>query len=309
VPNVGGYQVGVRNRITTADWATVPSLVIDPQRVPHTSAMAAALNMQRPSVTGPGGSTMASLEAFRAGHREQQLAFQMAAGLTREYARQATCEIPAHTLFPQILRIVQRYLTEKVTALPPAQRIDACLSPYYGWIIENLVGAIRPDTDAGETPELPDVDDARPLRTADINFFTSRPVIEAARTHLNLLVNDTQNWEQSLAYQLDHHPAIRSFVKNDGLRFVIPYLHYDTQREYIPDFVARLECPPEEYLIAELKGADWDNLSEVKAQAAHRWCAAINATGRYGLWHYLLAWRVSDLVGWLNMRSETPHRG
>ena len=41
--------------------------------------MAAALNMNRPSVTGPGDAQTATLEAFRTQHREQELAFQMAA--------------------------------------------------------------------------------------------------------------------------------------------------------------------------------------------------------------------------------------
>jgi type III restriction enzyme len=129
VPNVQGFQMGVRNRIAVEDWASVAGTTLDPQDLPSTSAMAAALNMNRPSVTAPGGAHMATLDAFRAEHREQQLAFQMAADLTRLYAAQPTCEAPAHVLFPQILRIVQHYLDHKVVARPPALRLDAFLSP------------------------------------------------------------------------------------------------------------------------------------------------------------------------------------
>lgn len=299
VPNVRGYQMGVRNRIAVADWRAVPSITLDPQDLPPTSAMAAALNMNRPSVTAPGGAHMATLAAFRARHREQELAFQMAADLTRSYVVQPTCEVPAHALFPQVLRIVQRYLAEKVAARPPATKLDAFLSPYYGWIIERLVGAIAPDVSAGEAPEVPDIDVTRPLRTADVSVFTPKPVSEAARTHLNLVVNDTISWEQSLAYQLDHHPAVRSFVKNHGLQFAIPYLHNGKASEYLPDFVARLEAEDERYLIVELKGQDWEGTAGIKAQAAVRWCAAVNATGRHGRWDYLLANKVSDLVSYL----------
>jgi len=301
VPNVRGFQMGIRNRIAVADWDSVPTVTLDPQHLLSTSAVAAALNMGRPAVTAPGGSHLVTLEAFRARHREQELAFQMAADLTRLYVAQSTCEAPAHVLFPQVLRIVQRYLQEKVKPRPPAMRLDAFLSPYYGWIIERLLGAIRPDTGSGEAPEMPDIDEDRPFRTGDISVFTSKPVAEAARTHLNLVVADTISWEQSAAYLLDHHPAVRSFVKNVGLQFAIPYLHNDTQSDYVPDFIARLNLADEEFLIAEIKGSDWERTAEIKAQAAIRWCAAVTATGRFGTWRYLLAMNVAELVSYLDI--------
>ena len=226
----------------------------------------------------------------------------MGADLTRLYAAQPTCEAPPHVLFPQVLRIVQRYLDEKVSARPPAVKLDAFLNPFYGWIIERLLGAIRPDAAAGEAPEVPEIDQERPLRTADISVFMPKPVTEAAKTHLNLVIVDTISWEQSAGYQLDHHPRVRSFVKNNGLNFAIPYLHNGKPLEYLPDFVARLASPDERYLIAEIKGADWEGTAEIKAQAAIRWCAAVNATQRFRLWDYLLAWKVSDLVSYLNSR-------
>jgi type III restriction enzyme len=296
VPRVVGYQMGVKNRITTAPWETVPSITLDPQDVPPTSAMAAALTTKRPSVTGPGGVSQATLQAFREQHREQELAFQMAADLTRLYAAQSTCEVPVHVLFPQVLRIVRRYLAEKVKPLAPFERVDAFLSPYYGWIIERLLGAIRPDTEAGETPEVPEIDDDRPIRTADISVFTSKDTREAAKCHLNLVVHDTITWEQSAAYILEHHPAVRSFVKNFGLNFTVPYLHNGKPSDYLPDFVVRLDSEEPRFLIVEIKGNDWEGTAEVKAQAAHRWCAAVNATKRFGKWDYLMVNRIPDLL-------------
>jgi type III restriction enzyme len=88
--------------------------------------------MRRPSIHAPGGVHDASLKAFRAKHRVQGLCFQMAADLTRAYHAHPTCEAPPHVLFPQVLAIVRRYIEEKVKPLPPAQRIDAFISPYYG---------------------------------------------------------------------------------------------------------------------------------------------------------------------------------
>jgi len=306
IPRVVGYQMGVRNRITTADWATVPTITLDPQDIPPTSAMAPALMTKLPSVNGPGGVALATLQDFRAQHREQELAFQMASELTRLFAKQPTCEVPVHVLFPQVLAIVQRYLAEKVRPLAPFERVDAFLSPYYGWIIERLLAALRPDAEAGEAPELPEVDEDRPIRTADVSVFTTKDVREAVKCHLNFVVNDTITWEQSAAYVLEHHPAVRSFVKNFGLNFTIPYLHNGKPSDYLPDFVARLSGESERYLITEVKGADWDDTADIKALAAHRWCAAINAAKRFGHWDYLLVKKVPELTEYLNGQANVP---
>ncbi|MCC6720386.1 MAG: DEAD/DEAH box helicase family protein [Acetobacteraceae bacterium] len=296
IPRVMGYAIGVRNRVTVPDWSTVASLTIDPMAIPPESQLAAMLNQGRPSVSGPGGVRDANLSAFRASRREQELCFQMAAALTRQYVTQATCEAPPHVLFPQVLAIVRRYHAEKVQPVPPAAKLDAFLSPYWGWIIERLAAAIQPDTAAGEAPELPDIDRDHPTATVDISVFTTKDVREVVHSHVNLAVHDTANWEQTATYHLDKHPMVRAFVKNHGLNFVIPYQHNGESHDYVPDFVARLAGDGERYLITEVKGADWDGLTEVKAQAAQRWCAAINATGEFGRWDYLLAMKVGDLV-------------
>ena len=196
-------------------------------------------------------------------------------------------------LFPQVLGIVQRYIAEKVEPLPPAARIDAFLAPYYGWIVERLLAAIRPDTEAGEAPEVPDLDRDRPCATADISVFTAKRVREAVRSHVNLVVVDSI-WEAAAAELLDAHPAVGAYIKNDGLNFTIPYLHNGKPSEYVPDFVIRLAGATDHFLIAEMKGADWGGLAEVKAQAAHRWCAAVNATGEFGRWDYRLAYSVHE---------------
>jgi type III restriction enzyme len=209
-------------------------------------------------------------------------------------------------LFPQVLAIVQRYLAEKVRPLAPFERVDAFLSPYYGWIIERLLAALRPDAAAGEAPELPEVDEDRPIRTADVSVFTTKDVREAVKCHLNFVVNDTITWEQSAAYVLEHHPAVRSFVKNFGLNFTIPYLHNGKPSDYLPDFVARLNGDSERYLITEVKGADWDDTADIKALAAHRWCAAINAAKRFGHWDYLLVKKVPELTEYLNGQANIP---
>ena len=47
------------------------------------------------------------------------------------------------------------------------------------------------------------------------------------------------------------------------------------------------------YLILETKG--FDDLAEVKAAAAARWVAAVNADGRFGRWAYAMTRKVDDV--------------
>jgi len=46
-------------------------------------------------------------------------------------------------------------------------------------------------------------------------------------------------------------------------------------------------------LILETKG--YDLLAQVKAQAAQRWVAAVNADGQYGRWHYAVAHKPEEV--------------
>ncbi len=294
-PRVEGYQQAIRNRIEV-NWSAVAPLCIDPGQIPPEAELKAALpnNEGRHSLVGPGKLERIDLNPYRTGRRMQELVFDMAAALTRDYAKQSTCEAPAHVLFPQIVNIVDRFVRERVRPLPPAEAVDAFLSPYYGWIIERLVSAIRPDASQGEAPELPRYESNRePGSTADVDFPTSRDVRSVVHSHVNYVVADTARWEQSAAYYIDTHSNTAAFVKNAGLSFAIPYLFNGQPHDYVPDFIIRLQGDAERYLILETKG--YDPLRDVKTQAAQRWVDAVNADARFGHWFYRIVDRITDV--------------
>ena len=137
-----------------------------------------------------------------------------------------------------------------------------------------------------------------PGSTSEVDFWTSREVREVARSHLNYVVVDTQQWEQSAAYFIDTHPLTDAFVKNSGLGFGIPYTYNGQSHDYVPDFIVRLKTEPPVYLILEVKG--YDELKEVKAQAARRWVEAVNAEGSYGRWAYAVVMRPTDAAQAIN---------
>jgi type III restriction enzyme len=285
-PRVEGYRQAIRNRVAV-DWSAVATLALDPTNIPPEIEMKAHLpgNKGRPSLSGPGALESVTLNPYRRERRVQELAFDLSRDLTREYGQAAAGEFPTHVLFPQIVRIVERYLREFVRPLPPAELRDVFLAPYYGWVLERLASSIHPDTSLGEAPEVPRYEASRgPGSTAEVDFWTSREVREVVKSHVNYVVADTKKWEQSAAYVIDRHDRVEAFVKNAGLGFAIPYLHNGQPHDYQPDFIVRLRGSPTLHIVVETKG--FDPLKAVKAQAAERWVAAVNADRRHGEWRY-----------------------
>jgi type III restriction enzyme len=294
-PRVERYTTAIRNRVAV-DWDTVPRLIIDPGHIPPEVEVRAlsVTNQGRPSLTGPGRSDDVTLAEFRSKRRLQELVFDLARALTRDYLGQERCDVPAHVLFPQLVPICERYVRDRVLVYPPADRKDLFCSPYFGWVVERLVAAIRPDTSQGEVPEVPQYETGRgPGSTADVDFWTAKEVREVIKCHLNFVLADTRAWEQQAAYYLDRHPRVAAFVKNQGLNFAIPYLHNGQGHEYLPDFLVRLATNPPRHLILETKG--FDLLEEVKRGAAERWVAAVNAEGTYGRWSYAVARKMTEI--------------
>jgi type III restriction enzyme len=294
-PRVEGYTQAIRNRVTV-DWPNVPPLRLEPDRIPPEVEVKglSVSEKGRLSLSGPGRIDEVNLDEFRAKRRLQELVFDLGKTLAEEYLKQGQCTIPTHVLFPQLTSIISRYLEEKVLVQKPADIKDLFLAPYYGWVVERLLEAIRPDTSQGEAPEIPRYESTRgPGSTADVDFWTSRDVREVVRSHLNYVVADTKQWEQSAAYYIDKHKEVDAFVKNAGLGFAIPYLHNGQMHDYMPDFIIRLRSDQPHHLILEVKG--YDTLEEVKAAAAQRWVNAVNADGKYGRWRYAMVKKVTDV--------------
>ncbi len=291
-PRVEGYTQSIRHQVRV-DWSSVAPLLLDPGDIPPEVEMKAGLptNQGRPSLVGPGHIERVDLSPYREGQRRQRLTFECARDLTRHFVEQPGCDAPPHALFAQMARIVTVYLDDKVRAVEPARDVDVFLSPWYGWMVERLLAAIQPDHQAGEATELPRFESARgPGSTEEVDYETRREPYPVVKSHINAVVPDTAKWEQTAAYRLDRQEIVRSFVKNAGLGFAIPYVHNGEQHEYIPDFIVRLEVEEERYVILETKG--YDPLTEVKSQAAERWVHAVNASRRFGQWHYTV---VSDM--------------
>jgi hypothetical protein len=108
-----------------------------------------------------------------------------------------------------------------------------------------------------------------------------------------LVLNDGSLRATVRDLQDDTHKNVEAFVKNAGLGFAIPYLHNGQPHEYVPDFIIRLVGAPPVHLILETKG--FDDLADIKAQAAQRWVNAVNADGSFGTWRYAMVRKLAEI--------------
>lgn len=292
-PRVEGYHVAA-GRDLYLDLDIVPEIELDPHNIPPEVSLKAGLpsNEKRPSVFGPGKLTSLDLDEFREKRRVQERLFDLANHLLSEYDR-GRVFIPRNELFRQMLAIAHEYYDKKVRAIPPNKKVDVFLAPYYGYMVEQILEAIRADSDT-VPPELPVYDPTRESgSTADVNFFTSQEPVYVNKSHVNAVVPDS-SLEEDAARCMDGHPAVRAFVKNEGLGFGIRYLHNGLVHEYRPDFIVNFVDGPDRRCVLEMKGYD-DPLAEVKATAARRWVRAVNASGKFGQWEYELVRGLGEL--------------
>lgn len=292
-PRVEGYAHAPGSGLRVA-WERVPVLTLDPQEIPDEVRVKglSADRGGRLSLMGPGATDEVTLEAWRRGRRLQELEFELARVLT---LRLGTSDaLPAQVLFPRLLAIVRRFVRERVDPSGRRDKRDVFLEPYFSWATDMLAAAIVPDSDgSGEIARYESHRGAGSTR--DVDFWTSRPVWEAARSHVNYVVADTGRWEQSAAFALDGDEHVVAFVKNAGLGFAIPYTRRGQTHEYVPDFLVRLRQGEREVgtLVLETKG--YDPAVREKIAGAERWVAAVNAEDSYGRWAYRVVFAPGDV--------------
>jgi len=114
---------------------------------------------------------------------------------------------------------------------------------------------------------------------------TTREVYPTTKSHINLVVADTETWEQIAAKTLEEIEVVESYVKNAFLGFTIPYVDSESQdRLYFPDFIARCLTPDGRRinLVVEVTGMNRDK-TEKLWYVQKRWLPAVNAVReKYG---------------------------
>jgi type III restriction enzyme len=127
--------------------------------------------------------------------------------------------------------------------------------------------------------------------TRHVKFPTSKKARHAAqrRCHLNYCMYDGE-WEQQFCLLAEKHPSIIAYVKNYHMGFEVPYSHAGRQRQYVPDFILRVDGGRGENdplsLIVETKGRRAEEDKDKKAAMDNFWVPGVNRLEEHGRWKF-----------------------
>lgn len=266
-------------------------------------------------------------EQFYANVRMQQLLFRFAQDIVDDLVAHGEGKgvellkgslLARHTLFPEVLRIVQKYVDTKVTLAPGVDEREIALKKYATRLRERIRDGIVAAAAPKDAPLLPIINSFQPeVNTEDVSDYTARPVVALKKSHLNFapILSD---WERQAIDVFEDSEVVKSYTPNmRKLGFQIHYDYQDAICHYEPDFVIRLINGT--MLILEIKGKAGElhepDRVNAKSQAARKWVAAVNNAKRYGTWDFqicreipALAATLQELAGALPSDHMLPFR-
>ena len=124
-----------------------------------------------------------------------------------------------------------------------------------------------------------------------MDFDTTRPVYSTRpdKCHVSHVAADTKDWEQKVARSLEDMDEVVCYVKNQNLGFKIPYVSNGEPKNYVPDYIVRINDGEPELLnlIIEVTGEKRPDKAEKVAAARALWVPAVNNHGGFGRWAFL----------------------
>jgi type III restriction enzyme len=283
-PRLVGYRWEFPDEHLEADFDDESRLALDSRDVPTRTDVAAVV----------GETEEHRLERFE-NMRPQQVGYLLAKRLLDRYFHAADQDDQPGAerpwLFPRLVEITKRWLDECVTLrddafvglLAMAQRADEAVEKLYMSIVRyqggerRLVPLMRPYDPVGST------------RYVDFDTIKEVYTTNADRCHISHVVSDS-GWEAHLAGKLEHLNTVRSYVKNQGLGFTIPYTIDGQQHSYLPDFIARVYDGHGDdllNLVIEVSGAGRRDKEHKVNTTSDLWIPAVNNHGGFGRWRFI----------------------
>lgn len=223
-------------------------------------------------------------------HRVGEVTFNIAKEVLERYFRDEDGN-PKPWLFPQILEITKQWMDECLTLKDNTFPQLLLITRWTRMASEKIYRSIVASTE-GKSRLKPILRTFETVGSTDyVDFDTTKPVYltDEDKSHVSHVVADTNTWEQKMASVLEEMPEVVSYVKNQNLGFSIPYVLEGDERQYLPDFIARIKIDSIEELnlIIEVSGEKRkDKVAKVET-ARNLWVPAINNNGGFGLWAFI----------------------
>jgi type III restriction enzyme len=280
-PRIDGYRYELPAERLTAKFTEKSHLALSTRDVPT--------KVENAPVVGE--TSIHTLDDLKR-EREQKVAFHIARRVLEHYfEKDEYAKKP--WLFPYLLNIAKAWLAEYVTCkdgtfkqlLLFVENCQAAADKVYLSIVE---------ADSGPNRLLPI---PKPYETVGstryVSFDTVKPTYKtsADKCHVSHVVGDTETWEQKMAQTLEEMGEVVHYVKNHNLGFFIPYTINGQQRNYVPDFICRVDDGHGDgdllNLIVEVSG-ERDKEKEAKvATAKTLWVPAVNNAATWGRWAFV----------------------
>jgi type III restriction enzyme len=274
-PRIIGYRYEFEGERLSWSYTDEHRLVLSTQDVPTETEVAGIV----------GEHAVHDLAGLRA-KREQQIVY----ALAREVSTRYFPDRP--WLFPQLVQATRDWMTVCLVLHDRVFPQLLLLHEKASGAVERIArGIISAERGAPQLIAIPDPAD--PLgSTAAVDFDTAKPVMVTAadKCHVEYIPADS-NWEHVLASRLEGMPEVHAYVKNQGLRFTIPYTFEAESRTYIPDFVVIVDDGHGNddllSLVVEVTGQARPDKVERVAVAREQWVPGVNALGRFGRWDFI----------------------
>lgn len=216
-------------------------------------------------------------------------------------------QLARHQVFPDILEIVQQYVSRRVEFAKGVDPRELGLEKYATLLRERIRDGALPAAAAEGAPLLPVINSFQPfVSTADVNYRTTRPVVRLEKSHLNLAMIQS-GWERDAIDILEELDFVEAYTPNDrNVGLAVPYEYQGQPHQYEPDFVVRLRGG--KLLMLEIKGRKGEIFAKdqvlEKNAAARKWVAAVNNSRRFGTWDYEICRDLQKLRGKLGSHVE-----
>ncbi|MHC4648800.1 MAG: BPTD_3080 family restriction endonuclease, partial [Planctomycetota bacterium] len=226
-PRVSGYRYELPAENLRAEFTDDSEYVLSTEDIPYKTENAPIV----------GETTIHTLDDLRR-RREQEVIFMLGKLVLGKYFRDDDGN-SRHWLFPQLLEITRRWLTQCVKCKDNTFPQMLLVDEYKHNAADKIYAAIVASGD-GEKTLMPILEPYNTIgSTRYVDFDTTRRVYptDARFCHVSHVVADTDSWEQKMTQaieELAEDGLVISYVKNQGLGFYIPYTISGDEHRYKP---------------------------------------------------------------------------